>query len=171
MVEKTVFRFSCNVFISYILFPKMQILFRKLGKRIAVFPREVDRYKLDIFPHQPFYMTHIYEHDLAWDLGNEVGARILRHPFCFCWFAGVSCWTKPSLHHHPSYKMFINMEPRHSVSSRPGSFAKWLPWRHVLSQFPAHSLAFFEFHDESLLVAYDSMAPQCAPVLHFWPLR
>jgi hypothetical protein len=67
---------------------------------------------------------------LAWDLGNEVGARILRHPFCFCWFAGVSCWTKPSLHHHPSYKMFINMEPRHSVSSRPGSFTKWWPWRH-----------------------------------------
>lgn len=88
MVEKPVFRFSCNVFISYILFPKMQILFRELGKRSAVFPREVDRYKLDIFPNQPFYMTHIYENDLAWDLGSEVGARILRHPFCFCWFAG-----------------------------------------------------------------------------------
>ena len=51
---------------------------KKLIKRIAVFPREVDRYKLDIFPHQPFYMTHIYEHDLAWDLGNEVGASILQ---------------------------------------------------------------------------------------------
>ena len=39
----------------------------------------------------------------------------------------VSSWTKPSLHHHPCYKMFINLEPRHSVSSRAGSFTKWLP--------------------------------------------
>jgi hypothetical protein len=83
---------------------KNRFCFGEWEKGLQCFPGKWDRYTLDIFPNNFFYMTK--NKTMTW-LGT--GEMRLGQAFCkalsFGGFTCVSCGVRPTLHQHPSYKL------------------------------------------------------------------